>query len=174
MSKNIFAVCASIAFSLFSVSTSATQLKPLTLEQLAAAGEAVIHGVVTSKVCQRDSQGRIFTRVELVTKERWKGSRPVLSIVHAGGILGDEAAFADGQEHYDIGEEVVAFVRFNNRGEALTLGMNQGKFSVFKRDRETFVHNAFHGASPPELARPTGRKPLRLTDLKARVRGGAR
>jgi hypothetical protein len=157
---------------LFASLASATQIKVRTIEQLAAAGEAVVRGVVTSKSVQRDADGRIFTRVQLELKEHWKGSRPVISIVHGGGVLGDQASFADGQEQYAVGEEVVAFVRFNGRGEAVTLGMNQGKFTVFKHEGETLVSNGFHGALPAEVNR--GRKPLRLEELKSRVLGGAR
>jgi hypothetical protein len=157
---------------LFASLAPATQIKVRTIEQLAAAGEAVVHGIVTSKSVQRDVDGRIFTRVQLKLKEHWKGSRPVISIVHGGGVLGDEASFAEGQEQYTVGEEVVAFVRFNGRGEAVTLGMNQGKFTVFKRDGETLVYNGFHGAAPGEAT--PGRKPIRLEELKSRVLGGAR
>ena len=167
MSKNSLSICVSVA--LLALSAAATQLKVLTIEQLTGLGESVVQGVVTSKVCQRDGDGRIFTRVDLAIKERWKGSRAVVTIVHAGGVLGDEAAFADGQEQYDVGEEVVAFVRFNNRGEAITVGMNQGKFRVFKHNGETLVYSPFHGATATE----SERRPLRLSELKARVMGGA-
>lgn len=169
MAKSILLISAFAVFATFSA--EATQLKVLTIEQLTAAGETVVHGVVTAKTVQRDAEGRIFTRVDLTVKERWKGTRPVISIVHAGGVLGDEAAFADGQEQYEIGEEVVTFARFNPRGEAVTLGMNQGKFTVFKHNGETLVHNVFHGASPGELNR--GRKPMTLQELRSRVSGGA-
>lgn len=169
MAKCILMIC---ALAVFAFPAAATQLKVLSIEQLTAAGETVVHGVVASKTVQRDSEGRIFTRVELTVKERWKGTRPVVSIVHAGGVLGDEAAFADGQEQYEIGEEVVTFLRFNPRGEAVTIGMSQGKFRVFKHDGETLVHNAFHGASPAEANR--GRKSLTLQELKTRIVGGAR
>lgn len=172
MRRKVPLICVLIATAL--VWSSATQINALlSIDQLAAGAEAVVRGVVTSKVCARDPQGRIFTRVEIAVKERWKGSRPVVSIVHAGGVLGEEAAFADGQEEYDVGEEVVTFVRFNNRGDAVTLGMNQGKFSVFKQDGETLVYSAFHGASPPDVSRRSGRKPMRLQELKERVNGGA-
>jgi hypothetical protein len=157
---------------LFAMLGSATQIKVRTIEELAAAGQAVVRGIVTSKTVQRDADGRIFTRVQLDLKEHWKGSRPVVSIVHGGGVLGERASFAESQEQYAVGEEVVAFVRFNGRGEAVTLGMNQGKFTVFKRDGETLVYNGFHGAAPGEAS--PGRKPIRLEELKSRVLGGAR
>ncbi|HKQ39293.1 MAG TPA: hypothetical protein VJ063_14540 [Verrucomicrobiae bacterium] len=172
MAKSILLICGVAILAAFSA--LATQLKPLTIEQLIAAGETVVYGVVTSKTVQRDADGRIVTRVQLTTKERWKGSKPVVSIVYAGGVLGDKAVFADGQEQYDIGEEVVTFVRFNTRGDAVTVGMSQGKFTVFEHNGETFVANGLHGASQSEVPKRGPQNALRLNELKARVSGGDR
>ena len=154
------------------VSVLATQWRVLSIEKLAEAADAIVLGTVTSKTCQRDSQGRIFTRVELSAKEHWKGPKSSFAIVHAGGVLGDVAVTADGLEQYDVGEEVVAFVRFNARGEGVTVGMSQGKFNVWKRDGRTFVRNRFHGASDNS---PTpGSKSLGIEEFKARVTGGSK
>src|SRR5206468_54907 len=100
---------------------------------------------VLSKSCQRDPSGRIFTKVELQVAETWKGSLTTnrISIVHGGGILGDQKTTVSGQVDYGIGEEVVAFLVLNPRGEAVTLGLSQGKFHI-RRDRgtgERLAHN---------------------------------
>ena len=162
----------------------AIQFTPLSIEQLTQESALVVQGTVQSRSCQRDSAGRIFTKVELAVAEIWKGSLRTnrFTVVHGGGILGDRKATVSGQVEYGIGEEVVAFLVFNQRGEGVTLGLAQGKFSI-GTDAETgerFVHSPFHGEhatrhrSVSELATPTTQRRLTLAALKKRVRGELR
>src|SRR6185503_19685971 len=154
----------------------AIQCTPLSIEQLTQESALVVQGTVLSKTCQRDSAGRIFTKVELDVAEVWKGSLRTnrFTVVHGGGILGDRKATVSGQVEYGIGEEVVAFVVFNQRGEGVTLGLAQGKFQIGKEAAtgERLVHNLFHGengtrdqsvSASDQL--PTQRR-LTLADLK--------
>ena len=79
---------------------------------------------------------------------------------------------------FTVGEEVVVFVVFNSRGEAVPVGMNQGRFEVFRPDQsgEAMVRNPFHGLAKRNdpravLKRALGQaQPLTLTELKRRVR----
>ena len=162
-------------------SLRAIQFTPLSIEELTQQSALVVQGTVLGKSCQRDSAGRIFTKVELEVAEIWKGSLRTnrFTIVHGGGILGDRKATVSGQVEYGIGEEVVAFVVFNQRGEGVTLGLAQGKFSI-GTDAETgdrFVHSPFHGEnagrhrSVSDSATPTTQRRLTLAELKKRVRG---
>ncbi len=163
-------------------SLRATQFTPLSIEQLAQESALVFQGTVQSKSCQRDLAGRIFTKIELEVAEVWKGSLPTnrFTVVHGGGILGDRKATVSGQVEYGIGEEVVAFVVFNQRGEGVTLGLAQGKFHIGKAAEtgDRLVHNLFQGEPGPHpgAMSQSGRLPtqLRLTlaELKRRVRGG--
>jgi hypothetical protein len=162
-------------------SLRAIQFTPLSIEQLAQESAFIVQGTVLSKSCQRDPAGRIFTKVELEVAEVWKGSIATnrFTVVHGGGILGDRKAAVSGQVEYGIGEEVVAFLVFNQRGEGVTLGLAQGKFHVGREagTGERLVHNLFHGESisrgqpipgnPALAARPR----LTLAELKRRVRG---
>jgi hypothetical protein len=162
----------------------AVQMEPLSVEQLADQSALVVRGTVLSESCQRDPAGRIYTKVELQVGEVWKGSLPTnrCTIVHGGGILGGEKSVVSGQVDYGIGEEVVAFLVLNQRGEGVTLGLAQGKFHVWQEQGtgERLVRNLFHGA-PDNLrgAVPRGVKPrtaqrLTLTELKQRVHRGNR
>src|SRR5688572_22941867 len=132
-------------------SLRATQFAPLSIEQLTRESALVVQATVLSKSCQRDAAGRIFTKVELEVAEIWKGSLRTnrFNVVHGGGILGDRKATVSGQVEYGIGEEVVAFVVFNHRGEGVTMGLAQGKFHIGKEAAtgERLVHNRFHGES---------------------------
>lgn len=162
-------------------------LDPLSLETLTRQADVVLQGKVLSKTCLRDAAGRIYTRVELEVLDVWKGaiSGTPLVLVHGGGILGDKQSSVAGQAHYAVGEEVVAFLVRNERGEAVTLGLMQGKFQVWK-DRVTgikYAHNPFHGAPPLPggklgVTRTGGGEkpgqPLGLAELKRRVQGEGR
>src|SRR2546425_10487824 len=130
-------------------SLRAIQFTPLPIEQLAQESAFILQGTVLSKSCQRDLAGRIFTKVELEVAEVWKGSIATnrFTVVHGGGILGDRKATVSGQVEYGIGEEVVAFLVFNQRGEGVTLGLAQGKFQIQQEagTGERLAHNLFNG-----------------------------
>lgn len=171
---------------LFSLSLRATIMVPLAVEDLAQRADLVLRGTVTSKVCLKDPEGRIYTKIEFKVTEVWKGSLTTntFAIVHAGGTLGDERAVVDGEASYALGEELVTFLRRNHRGEGVSIGLAQGKFNVWKDDTtgEPFAHNLFHGQpkggatqAQAGLRAATG-KPARLSlpELRRHATGGAR
>ena len=157
---------------------------PLSIETLAAKADAVVHGRVVRMSCQRDDEGRIFTKVHLQIIEQMKGrSRGgTLVIVQGGGVLGRRIARSPLQPKYRVGAEVVVFVMFNSRGEAVTLGLNQGKFDVANQPKSGLatVRNPFHGLAKRDdpravVKRALGQaKPLTLAGLKRRVRRAAK
>lgn len=102
------------------------------LAELAKKAELVVRGKVESKSIQRDAEGRIFTSVNLVVEEVLKGKAKGsnLKVAHSGGILGEKRAQTVGQVEYAIGEELIGFYVFNEKGEALTLNLAQGKISL--------------------------------------------
>jgi hypothetical protein len=160
----------------------AVGVQPLSIEALAREADLVLHGKVLSKTTQRDPAGRIFTAVELNVLEVWKGAignNPFL-VVHGGGILGEEESSVSGQVQYSIGEEVVAFLVRNERGEGVTLAMTQGKFHVWEhaQTKAKLAANPFHGLAYPTAGMAvaknvtTGTIPpgsLTISDLKKRV-----
>jgi hypothetical protein len=165
-------------------SLRAIQFTPLSIEQLTRESALVVRGTVLSKSCQRDSAGRIFTKVELEVAEVWKGTLLTnrFTVVHGGGILGDRKATVSGQVEYGIGEEVVAFLVLNQRGEGVTIGLAQGKFQITLEagTGERLAHNLFYGESAPRSQNvsvpdrlPTRRR-LTLAELKRLVRGESR
>jgi len=166
---------------LFPLSLAAVIFQPLSIKSLSSEADLVLQGVVQSKSCQRDGAGRIYTRIELEVTDVWKGAvgtNPFL-IVHGGGVLGEEQSIVSGQVQYEVGEEVVAFLVRNSRGEGVTLGLMQGKFHVWKDAVSgiKYATSPFHGL--PEtganvlLQNASGTKMLpavlRVSELKARV-----
>mgnify|MGYP003310610782 CR=1 FL=1 len=157
---------------------------PLSIETLAAKADAVVHGKVVRMSCQRDDKGRIFTKVHLQIIEQVKGQErgAGLVIVQGGGVLGRRIARSPIQPRYRVGVEVIVFVVFNSRGEAVTLGLNQGKFEVTRQTDTGLatVQNPFHGLAKRDdpragVKRALGQaKPLTLAELKRRVRRAAK
>lgn len=170
-----------IVFLLFDCLVSASPVIPLSLDRLSHESQLVIHGKVISKSVQRDEAGRIFTKVFLDIREIWKGNLrenlrgDPFTMVHSGGILGDQKSWADGEVNFKIGEEVVLFLISNKRGEWLSLAMNQGKFLVFEDpiSKQRFVQNPFHGGLPQSSSKRNYRLPnqipISLSALKEKV-----
>ena len=159
---------------LIALPSLATRFIPLSIEELAAAADLIVQGTVQSRTCARDAEGRIFTRVELAASETWKGKASAkVSVVQSGGVLGEEAATVPGQADYDVGEEVVAFLALNARGEPVTLSLAQGKFHVWKDGKtgEKFARNIFHGGGGEFDARGAAAR-LTVAELKRRALQG--
>jgi hypothetical protein len=161
--------------------TLAVQMAPMSLDELVARADVVLHGKVLSKTCQRDPAGRIYTEVDLEVAEAWKGAvaGKRFKVVLAGGTLGDRHVGVSGQADYQPGEEVVAFLRLNPRGEGVTLGLAQGKFEV-RQDSVTgrkYAYSAFVGRANRAASRVAtqgleANGLILLADLKRRVQGG--
>ena len=154
---------------------------PIPVEQLTAKAGLIAQGKVSRITVQRDPQGRIYTRVELDVSETWKGHLPTnhCVIVHGGGVLGEEQAVVTGQAEYEVGEEVVAFLIQNPRGDWVSIGLAQGEFHVDKDPTtgEKVVHNPFHGhgQTPPSATTPPdSKRRMSLGDLKKKVGEGAK
>jgi hypothetical protein len=153
----------------------AVPMRPLAIEELARKADLIVQGTVLNKTSLRDDAGRIYTKVGVRVADVWKGRLPanttpdLLTIVQGGGTVGGVREEVSGEVQYDVGEEFVVFLVFNQRGEPVTIGMAQGKFHVW-RDRQTgekFAHNPFHGVPGPAAG---GRGKLRVSELKQQVR----
>lgn len=152
----------------FACQVTATQMKPLSIDDLAKRADRIVHGTVLSNTVRRDSAGRIYTTVELEVREHWRGNHAPgrFTLVHAGGVLGDQGLSISGQEQFAIGEEVIVFAALNQRGDAVAVGMAQGKFNVIRDQQSGRVHvsNPFHPAKGESLT---------VEKLRSRVKGGA-
>jgi len=153
----------------------ATQFLPLSIEQITKASQLIVQGTVTSKTTLRDDTGRIYTKVDLAIADLWKGTLTTnhLTIALAGGVLGEERVVAVGQADYNVGEEVIAFLVLNQRGEGVTLGLAHGKFEVHAEPGtgRRMAHSQFHGRPPAiqTAPKPGSRPPLTVDELKQRV-----
>jgi hypothetical protein len=174
--SSLFLVLTGLVFS-FS-NTYAVLMRPLAVDELARKADLIVQGTVLDKTCLRDDAGRIYTKVNIRVAEVWKGALPtnaspqVLTVVQGGGTAGDVREEVSGDVQYDAGEEFVAFLVFNSRGEPVTIGLAQGKFHVWRDPQtgEKFANNLFHGI--PEPADGNNRNPstpLPVSELKSQV-----
>lgn len=160
----------------------ATLFVPLGLGDLAKKADLVVHGVVLAKHSEADPQGRIFTKVELQVIEVWKGEvkGSPLTVVHGGGEVNGRRSMVTGQVDYQPGQETVAFLVRNARGEAVTLGLAQGQFQVWKdaATGEKLARNIFLGGGSSTNASIQkldvgGNTRLTLDNLKRQVKESA-
>ena len=165
--------------STFAASTStstATAMVPLSIRELTAQADWVARGIVAAKSSRRDPGGHIASQVNLDVIEMWKGQPPSgrLALAVASGVLGEQEVRAEHEPEYVPGEEVVVFLKLNQRGQGVTIGLAQGKFCVWydARTGRPFVHNPFHGraaiATSP-ASRDANDGVLPLVELKRQV-----
>lgn len=179
--RQSFAVVAP-ALALFGLALFARpeQMIPLSIEELAGQSQLVLRGTVLGKTVQRDPAGRIYTAIDFQVAEVWRGTLATnrITLVHGGGVLGQERVMVTGQAEYQIGEEAVVFVSLNPRGEAVTIGLRQGKFKV-TQDSTTGQKLAANGlpqralgerAAGGHLAGSPARPALTLAELEQRVK----
>jgi hypothetical protein len=144
---------------------------PLTpIEELARRAEIVARGRVASLEARRDDTGRAFTRVELDVMETWKGPETNrLVVVQGSAVLGSRQVRVLGEPVFRLGEAVVLFGVFNPRGEAVTLDLARGKFSVTTNTRSLALVATSDGARVAGGVALPGQAPVELTELKRRV-----
>ncbi len=158
-----------------------SQLVPLSIEALAQKAQLIVHAKVSGKACVQDETGHLITRVDLQVLDVWKGQPPdnPFRVVHSGGEAGKRRTIVSGQVDYEVGEEVVAFLVLNRRGEGVTIGLSQGKFTVWTDPvtGEKLAASPFHGSargnSPVRSSvKATVPSSLSLAELKSQATAG--
>ncbi|HTO99159.1 MAG TPA: hypothetical protein VMK66_19050 [Myxococcales bacterium] len=156
---------------LLALLVAATVRGPADVESLTAAADAVVYARVTR---QSSSWGRgggqIFTTVALRPIETWKGAaEAAISVLVAGGEVGELSQSVPGEAAFSEGEEVVLFLHRRAPGLFAVERMALGKFSVAQgkalRDRRFVSCLGCAAGEADELS---------LDELRARVLGSAR
>jgi len=160
------------------------QTRPMSVEELTQRSTWVFRGRVLEMTCRRTVEGRVYTEASVRVLDAWKGhpGTNVVAVVFSGGVLGRRRSVVPDQVEFSIGEEVVIFTVRNPRGEAVCVGLDQGKFTVQRvaGAPQAWVVNRYHGL--PEAGGPIAltsigtRAPRRWTleELAGRVRSAAK
>ena len=111
---------------------AATVVPRLTLEEIVARSEVVVHGRCVRTWAAWDSERRfIWTHSEIQVLDRWKGAAGATVVVsELGGVVGEMGLAVDGMPRYEPGEEVVLFLYRVPNGYWRTRGLGQGKYEV--------------------------------------------
>lgn len=164
---------------------SATIVLPRTVEEMATGASTVVRAKVVARQSAWDADHRrIHTYTELAVLETVTGEAPkgALVVRTMGGAVGDIGMRVAGVAKFEVGEEVVVFLRVDplDASHFQVIGMSQGKYTV---DRSGGAPVAVASVEGLAFARRTaegklsvdghtsdlaGRVPL--VDLVARVR----
>ena len=121
-----------VVLSLLAVSARAAVVPRLTLEQLTAQADLIVHATVLSSRCAWDDSHRfIWTHYSLDVADVLKASAPArITVSVPGGGVGDTGMRVSGAVSFSPGEEVVVFLSRNALGYLASTGLAQGKYSV--------------------------------------------
>ena len=115
--------------------------------------------VVRAHVVERESRWdeareRIHTYTTLELADSLKGEgEPTIVVRQLGGEVDGTGSFVGGDAHFEVGEEVVVFLRRNPAGESYfhVIGLAQGKFRVVRSGERSL---AVRDLSELSLMRP--------------------
>jgi len=135
--RSLVAAISAAALLFLSASAMATVLEELSLEEMTARADGIVHGVVVSSGSRlvleegRSAEPHTITTIRVL---RWLkgGNAPTVTIRERGGTVQDRGMWIAGTPRYAANEEVVLFLerRPDRPDEFLTFGMVQGKFRV--------------------------------------------
>ncbi len=130
----------------FSMPTSATSVRSITLEQLSTRAKIIFYGEAISNEVKKDSQsGRLATFTQFKILEPIKGETKTFhTIKQIGGS--DESSTIRRRIHgvpkFTVGKQYVVFLPGKSKlGFSSPLGLQQGSFSVTKVNGENIVSN---------------------------------
>ena len=111
---------------------SATSMARLSMDQMVAASELIVHGTVTEVWTERDERGNIWTRAQVEVDRVYKGdaSTDLVVVDQRGGSYGGVMDVVESAPRYSVGEEAVIFLETLRNGHMVSVGMLQGKFNV--------------------------------------------
>ena len=122
------------------ISVASAQQKQKTVDELTKQADVVAVGRVTALKSEWDEgKTRIITRVTLTVDEYLKEGTErskTVNIVTLGGEIGDVGEMYTHVPTFRQSENVVVFLRKDNRGDYRVAGGTQGKYSI-ERDPES-------------------------------------
>ena len=115
-----------------------TMVKPMTLDEVTVEARHVVHAVVTDVTSGRDEDGVPATWTTFAVAETLKGDDARTFTIKQFGVAAPlpdgTIAKLSGMPTYEVGEEVVLFLRGNSRrGFTSPVGLGQGTYRVHRR-----------------------------------------
>lgn len=171
-----FAIATAVALAMFAMPAVASTFLAMDLKQLAAKSDAVVRGEVLSVRAFWDpDHTTILSEAVLRVDERLWGDvfGGEIAVRSVGGRVGDHQILADGFPKFEVGDEVVLFIRQRDDRSLQVTGFQLGHFDVLVRDgveilvptldpTVTLVDAKGNNLPPPE--------PFALTELRDQLR----
>jgi hypothetical protein len=155
----------------------ATTMVELSVDQMVSSADFIVRGTVQEIWTERSASGHVWTRIHLDVSQVYKGAPDLDSIIvdQLGGEWAGQNLGVHGAARYDVGEEVVVFLEDLKSGHVVTVGMQQGKFTL-KMDPVSREPVAFVTPMGPEreydhrfVPLPSPENRVTLTDFVGQV-----
>jgi hypothetical protein len=135
----------------------ASTVLELDVDALTERADRVVRARVIERESRWDDDGhmiRTFTTLEILANLKGEGEAHLV-VRQLGGEVDDVGSFVTGDAHFEIGEEVLVFLRSNPDGEPVfhLIGLAQGKFRI---ERSPDGVRAVRDLSDLSLARQEG------------------
>lgn len=129
--KKLRAHLSALLFSIALTSTtSASSMRPMSVEEWIQASDGVFRGAVVGIECFADAAGHIYTRTSLRVEEAFKGRLPaIVAVVHRGGEVAGKSEYCGLSPQFIPGADYVLFVK---RGMDRALHCTQGMASALR------------------------------------------
>ncbi len=164
-----------VALGLVGHAAQAADIPLTSVDELARRADLVVRGTVTSLEARQDAGGAPRTVIELAVGETWKGTPTNrLTVVQGSSVLGRRQVRVLGEPEFRLGEELVLFAVFNPQGEAVTLDLARGKFTLKTNAVSKAVEAASDGARVSGGTALPGQAPVEIRELHRRVREAGR
>lgn len=182
MRRSVAAIAAAAALGTLAAAAAASIVLRVSPRELADTAHLVVEGRVSAvDVRWDDDRTCINTYVTFAVERTHKGPAAASIVIKVpGGRVGDEEVRVEGTARFSPGEEAMAFLWKDGRGEWIVLGEAQGKF-LLRHDTKTsrrMAENSLRGlclvvrGDPKDPGHAAARRPdsLPYDDLVAVVR----
>jgi len=162
---------------LVALSTQATIMQRLEIEELTRLSTDVFHGqVMATETRWNAERTRIYTAVRLRINETFKGAaqrQETVTVVQLGGEKDGRRLDYAGRPEFTAGESIVLFTTRTRRNELTVVALKQGKWQVAGNEavRDFTGLTIVERASAGKRLQPVAIKPERLTldELRTRI-----
>ena len=112
-------------------SANATSMVPLTHSQLVDAADYIVRGKVVEVWAEQAADGTVWTRAQVDISHTFKGkNRSHLVVDQMGGTWGESETLVHGGARFSAGERVILFAEELGNGRIVSVGMQQGKYTL--------------------------------------------
>lgn len=181
--RRLGGLAVALAGLLASGEASASVVLAQTVEQMSVKADLVVRAEVRARMSAWDeAHRRIHTYTELAVTETWVGQAPSTIVVRTlGGEVDGIGMRVSGVAHFEVGEDVVLFLRADQLVQAddqfQLIGLSQGKFHLEQGETGLVARPSAEGLA---FARPDAQgrlqvgeggaqEPTSLSDLRSRV-----